>query len=250
MITVCLTYFRSLTLANLAAALYSVSRQDLSRVAQILVVDNDTADSPAAIRAVMDEAELSVPSRLLSIKHGDPNRTHAWSTNVAVRNTFTPWIFFTRADYLLDFSILTEFLEELDDRGPSWHGFLTANGCHLGADIAACEQSLWRAHGPGLFSGMHFDYTEIDAGVWMARRETFDRVGGLDEHLTAWGHAQTLFQHRLHESGVEFVRIPRTLFYHPHHAASRDLALAHQQLAARGVDLRALWARYLGAQPY
>jgi hypothetical protein len=81
----------------------------------------------------------------------------------------------------------------------------------------------------------------------MLRRSAFIE---LDESLTVWGHAQTLFQYQLHEKGVEFVRIPEVLFYHPQHSAPRDLNLAHQQLRERGVALDKLWARHDGAQVY
>jgi GT2 family glycosyltransferase len=93
-------------------------------------------------------------------------------------------------------------------------------------------------------------YTVIDSGVWMARRAAFWHVGGLDEALAAWGHAQTHFQWKLHTSGVEFVRIPEILFYHPLHAAERDIALAHEQLRGIGIDIHKMWERYEGAKPY
>jgi len=98
--------------------------------------------------------------------------------------------------------------------------------------------------------GSEGDYTHIDAGVWMMRRDSFDRVHGLDERLSAWGHAQTHFQHKLFQSRVEFYRIPEPLFYHPMHAGDRDIELAHRQLAEQGLILQEMWARYQGAQPY
>jgi hypothetical protein len=250
MITICLTYFRSLTLANLAAALYSVRRQDLSSVSALVVVDNNTDDPAAAIQWCLDAEAFPVPVQLRSFKHGDVSRTHAWSTNVAVQEVATPWVLFTRADYLLDFSTVRKFAAIAQAHGPDWNGFITGNGCHLSEDIATCELTPWRTQGPRLFRGIEFDYTCIDAGVWMARRAGFDRVGGLDERLTRWGHAQTHFQYKLHAAGTECIRIPETLFYHPHHDAARDLDVAHQQLRDHGLDLQALWARHEGAQPY
>lgn len=252
-VTIVCPYFQSLTLANLSAALYAVRRQDLSAVQALVLVDNDSADSPKAIEDLVDALAFPMPTRILSWKHGDTTRTHAWSSNIAVRAASTPWILFTRADYLLDFDLLRRCAAIVDAQPDDWDGFVTSNGCHLVADIVQCEQTDWRARGPRVFRGFHgatFDYTTIDAGVWMARREAFDRVGGLDESLSAWGHAQTEFQYRLHQSGTAFVRIPETLFWHPWHAAQRDLELAHAQLLAKGVDLHALWARYEGASPY
>lgn len=109
---------------------------------------------------------------------------------------------------------------------------------------------MWRTHGPRWTDGVVFDYTVIDAGVYMMRLDSFNAVGGLDESLTAWGHAQTDFQYRLHRFGVEFVRIPETLFWHPAHGGEKDIELAHCQLAAAGGDLKKMWERYEGANPY
>ncbi|MES2360045.1 MAG: galactosyltransferase-related protein [Gemmatimonadota bacterium] len=245
MITICFTYFRSLTLANLAASLYSVRRQDLSQVREIVLVDNNTDDQIEAVQDVVDRLEFPVPVLVQSVKHGDPTRTHSWSTNLAIRQATASWIFMTRADYLLDFDVVKRFTEAVA-QGDS---FVTSNGCHLGEGIAECERSDWRQHGPR-FSGITFDYTSIDSGVWMAKKEVIDAVGGLNEGLTLWGHAQTEFQHRLHASGVRFVRIPEVLFWHPAHGGEKDLELANMQLALAGIDLRECWARYHGTSPY
>jgi hypothetical protein len=249
-LTICCTYFKSLGLANLDAALYSVRQQDLSRVHELVLVDNDTADRQQAILDRVAAHAFPMPARVYSFKHGDPMRTHSWSSNVAVRASATPWILMTRADYLLDREFLRRCVAVAADKPDDWDGFVTSNGCHLAADIAHCEAADWRRCGPGVMRGTHFDYTATDAGVWMARRSAFDRVGGLDESLTAWGHAQTDFQYRLHATGTEFVRIPQTMFWHPWHAAPRDLALAHAQLRAKGIEPRTLWARHEGGSPY
>lgn len=252
MITICLTYFRSLTLANLRAALYSVRWQDLSRVERIVVVDNNTEDSTREIERVVDELEWPVSVKLLTCKHEDPNRTHSWSTNLAVSRVKTPWVLFTRADYLLDSDIVARFAAVVDQE-PSRESFITARGFHLEAGIDVVELTDWRRAGVGelyVLPGALIDYTQIDSGVWMARKATFDRVEGLDESLTAWGHAQTHFQHKVFEAGVEFVQVPEVLFYHPRHSAMRDLGLAHQQLRDHGIDIKQLWKRYEGVQPY
>lgn len=240
MITICLTYFKSLTLANLAAALYSVRRQDLMRVREIVIVDNDTPDDEKYIEAVINAANLPGLVRFVSFKHGDPTRAQAWSTNATVRLALTPWVFYTRADYLLDFSILSKFIDVVDSKPKDWEGFIVSNGCHLGQDIYEVEKSPWREHGTRVLQGIVYDYTEIDSGVWMARRNTYDRIGGFDERLSAWGHAQTEFQYRMHLGGVEFVRLPETLFYHPGHGGDKDMGLANQQLAVVGTDLKVM----------
>lgn len=249
-ISVCFTHFKTLTLANLDAALYSVRQQDLSRVAEIAVFDNDSSDDWGEIQAVIDRQRFFVPARLLSVKHGDATRAQAWSTNQTVRRASFSWIFYTRSDYLLDASMLTKFIAVIDSKPPDWDGFIVSHGRHLHQNIEQCEAIQWRVHGLHVLPGVDYDYTEVDSGVWMARRETFERVGGFDERLAAWGHAQTEWQYRMHKAGVEFVRIPEVLFYHPQHAAPRDIEVAHQQLRERGLDLHEMWARYHGRSPY
>lgn len=252
MATVCFTYFKSLGPANLGAALYALRQQNFSRVESIIVVDNDTDDGIDTIQAVVDALRFPVPVRVLSFKHGDPARTHAWSTNVAVAAARSPWIIFTRADYLLHFQAVDKFFDVL----AGWQLcelFITGNVYHLNVDVAACDKVAWRYAGPQVLRvlpGKEEDYTHIDAGVWMTSKAMFDRVGGLDERLSAWGHAQTHFQHKLYEAGARFVRIPEVLFYHPQHAASRDINLAHRQLAEQGINLRQMWERYEGTKPY
>lgn len=253
MITVCCTYFKSLTLSNLSAALYSVSRQDLSRVDEIIVVDNDTLDSRESIQDVIDAQQFTVPARFVSTKHGDPTRQQAWSTNFTVSQAQSPWIFYTRADYLLDFNILAKFVSVIDSKPPNWSGFIVSHGCHLGSSVEDCERTDWRQRGPRIFTGAEFDYTEIDSGVWMTTKSAYDKIGGFDERLNQWGHAQTEFQYRMHLSGVEFVRLRETLFFHPFHGGPRDIDAAHAQLAQIGMDrsqLQAMWARYEGPKFY
>lgn len=252
-VTICFTYFKSLTLANLAAALYSVRRQDLSRVVEVVVVDNDTIDSESAIQSVISAQDFPIPVRLVSTKHGDVTREQAWSTNFTVRHAEAPWVFYTRADYLLDFSMVGKFLAVIDGKSANWDGFIVSHGCHLSLSIEECEKSDWRERGPRVFQGVEYDYTEIDSGVWMARRDAYDRIGGFDERLAAWGHAQTEFQYRMYVSGVKFVRVRETLFFHPHHGGSRDIDRAHAQLQEIGLDrtrLQTMWERYEGAKFY
>lgn len=252
MITICLTYFKSLTLANLAAALYSVSRQDLSLVESLVVIDNDTADDLESIRAVVDSFQFPVPVLVLSHKHGDPARTHAWSTNTAVAAVHTPWVLFTRADYLLSFDAVARFAQAVGNDNQ----FIVGGYYDVTIDIHACEQFNWRQYGPEILRsyGREYDHVLIDSGVWMTRKETFDKVGGLEEALTAWGHAQTHFQHKLFCAGVEFVRIPHVVFYHPAHGyhVPKDIFLATEQLrSVTGFDVRECWARYDGPDnPY
>lgn len=252
-ITISFVYFRSLNLDHLEAALYSVRRQDFSSVERLVVVDNNTDDELWRIEAIVKRLAFPVPVAIQSHKHHDSTKTHSWSTNVAVRAGFTPWIFFTRADYLLEFDIVKQFVGEINDRSAMWNGFITSTGCYLGENLVSHEQTLWRQNGPYLLgrTGLTYDHTSIDAGVWMAKRDAFDLVGGLNEKLTAWGHAQTHFQWKLYKNGVEFRRIPEVLFYHlDHGGGEKDLGVANQPLAEQGIDLHEMWARYEGQRPY
>ena len=246
MITVCFVYFKSLKLEHLEAALYSLSKQDMTMVESVLVLDNDTSDDPHRIAAVVNGLEFTAPVFLMTHKHGDSDRTHSWSTNTVVREVTTPWVFFTRADYLLDFDTIEKFAEIAAARPSDWNGFITSNAYQISFELPRCERTDWRIAGTSALRelpGVLVDYSCIDAGVWMLRKSAFDAVGGLDESLTAWGHAQTHFQFKLHQAGTECVRLPEVLFYHPMHSAPRDINLAHQQLRDRGVDLKQMWER-------
>jgi GT2 family glycosyltransferase len=252
--TVVLTYFKSLSLDHLRAALHSVHKQAfLAQARELVVVDNDTADTQPEIAACINEVPFAIPTRLLSFKHGDGSRTHSWSANVAFRAARTDWTFFTRADYLLDPSMLLQCLLAAGDHGAGWDGFVTGDCYWMHTDIAACERTAWRQSGTAALRtlpGTVAAHSAIDSGVWLTTRAAFDKVGGFEEGLTAWGHAQTHFQWKLHTAGTEIVRIPQVLYYHPHHGAHRDLALATQQLARHGLDIRDLWKRYNGEHIY
>ena len=252
MITVCMTYFRSLTLDNLKAALHCLRQQDFSGVKEILLLCNNVDDSDEEVWSIIDAIEWPVPFRLFHCKHSDASRTHAWSTNAVVQYAQTDWIFFTRADYLLDFNALTHFSSA---RGND-NQFIVAGYYDVQIDILTCERFPWKEQGPQVLQsfGREYDHVTIDSGVWMTRKSIFDKVGGLDERLTAWGHAQTHFQHKLFLAGVEFVRIPYVLFYHPTHGyeTPRDHATAKQQLKdATGLTVPEMWQRYTGPDnPY
>lgn len=245
MITIGFTYFRSLTLANLRASLYTVRQQDFSLVDQLIVLDNNTADSERAIQDVIDGYAFPVPVRLISVKHGDSTKTHAWSTNLLHRVAPSPWVFFTRADYLIAPNTLALFAAQVR------HDRMFIVGKYYGLDVTieGVEQYHWRSHGLTVLHplGREYDHMLIDVGgVWLTSKTAFESVGGLDERLWAWGHQQTLFQYRLHEAGTEFVCVPQIVFYHAEHGyeTPRDHALAIQQLASIGVDIHDLWARF------
>jgi GT2 family glycosyltransferase len=149
--------------------------------------------------------------------------------------------------------MLLHCLQAAARHSKGWDGFVTGDCYWLHTDIATVEATDWRRAGAALLRqqpGAVAAHSEVDTGVWMTTRAAFERVGGLEEALTAWGHAQTHFQWKLHKAGTETVRIPRVLYYHPMHGAPRDLALANAQLAQQGLDIKELWARYDGEHGY
>lgn len=253
-VTVCMTYFQSLSVDNLYASLQSLrGLENLEEIREILLLDNNTGTPEALLQTMVDELRFPISVRLLQFVHGDSERTHAWSTNMVVNYAVSDWIFFTRADYMLDTGILRKFLGVISDRSEDWNGFLSGYVYHLHVDVGRVQQMPWREHGIQqlrMLPGNEDRYMSIDAGVWMLRRSAFFGVGGLEERLSAWGHAQTHFQWKLYATGTEFVIIPEVLFYHPLHAAPRDITVAHEQLAAIGVDIRQMWSRYEGGSPY
>lgn len=250
MITICFIYFRSLTLAHLEASLYGLRQQDFSRVASVVVIDNNTDDTPEDILAAVGASNFPVPVNIFHCKHKDSTKTHAWSTNKAVAEVKTPWIFFTRADYLLAFDALQKMFMQV--KSTEWDGFVTSSGSHLNVNLETCELTPWRQCGPKALDhiGLLYDYTCIDTGVWLSRKDAFDRVGGLNESLTAWGHSQTHFQWKLHKAGTECKRVPEVLFYHVQHGGEKDLNLAHRQVIEQGLNLQEMWARYEGPRMY
>lgn len=250
MISICFVHFKPLTVANLEASLYSVRQQDLSRVREIVFIDNDSGTSVETIHRTFDTLDFPCALHTRFFRHGDSSKTHPWSSNQAMKLVSQPWILFTRADYLLEPSLLGKFSNIVTSRPEGWSGFVTASGCHLPLPVETYEQLGWRVQGLSWMQGAVYDYTHIDAGVWMARKAACDHVGGLDERLSAWGHAQTHFQWKLYKDGVEFVRVPEVLFYHPAHGGEKNLGVAHRQLADIGLDIRELWARYDGPRIY
>ena len=243
-ITIAFVHFRTTTLDHLDAAWFSLSKQDdWTDVVDVIVLDNNTDDAPVEIDAVLDRYPLlpCLP-RLFVEKHGDPSRTHSWSVNRALLYATTPWVFFTRTDFLLDPSCLRTFRETRDQRlarNPQWDGLITS-WCHqMGFDATlsntdalaphSMREAPWRQHpsGPrsliGHVPACHFHDADKDAGVWLTRHSLWARSGGLNERMVSWGYQQSVWQTKLvNRFAAEMVQIPDYLFHHQHHAAPRD----------------------------
>lgn len=247
-VDICFVYFRSLTLQHLDAAWYSLSRQDFSRVAQVNVLDNNTDDSEYDITQVLARYRLPVPIRFESLKHGRSDRAQSWSVNYVCREmSSAPLVFFTRADYILDFDIVRRFhaLYEASRDNFAEETFITSHAYHMAYDergdqriegFRDIEIHGWREKGPQTLltdvNGWRVDSSDTDAGVWLTRRSNLHRAGWMDERLSAWGYQQTVFQKRIKETGTKIIQIPEYLFFHQHHAAPRSYDIAKEQLAA------------------
>lgn len=255
MIDIAFVFFRTLDLRHLDAALYSLSRQDFTEVGSVFILDNNTTFTPDQIEAVVQRYPVPVPVEVGYGKHGDPNKTQSWSVNAVMRRCQSPWVFFTRADYILDASTLARFAAVRDQHPPDWRGFVTSYAYHMAFDergdqriegFRDIEQHDWRTRGAQVLltdvNGWRVDSSHLDAGVWLTRRALWAEVGGLDERLHAWGYQQTVFQRALREHGVDIVQIPEFLFFHQHHAAPRSYDVAKAQLAETGLTVEALQA--------
>lgn len=249
-VTVAFVHFRTTTLDHLDAAWFSLSRQtSWADVREVIVLDNNTADDPAEIAAVLARYPVPVPVNLVVEKHGDATRTHSWSVNACLRRVSTRYVFFTRGDFLLDPTCLSRFREEQANKlatNSQWEGMITS-WCHqMGYDTAlsntdalaphSYRDAPWRQHedGPRTLVGhvpaCHFHDADKDAGVWLTSRALWEVSGGLNERMSSWGFQQQVWQRRLLRHGAEIIQIPEYLFHHQHHAAPRDFATAAREL--------------------
>lgn len=242
MIDIGFIFFRTLGLEHLDAAWYTLSRQDFTDVSRVYFLDNNTAFDWRDIELVLQRYKLPVPYTAAYHKHGDNTKTQSWSVNEMGRTGIEPWLFLTRADFLLDDDCLSKFRAERDRRGDDWRGFVTSY-CHqcgyddqLSNTDALAPYSLpdaaWRTDPRGAKSlfgtvpAVHFTNTHLDAGVWLIKRELMAEAGGLNEKMISWGYQQQAFQRALVRIGTEIVQVPEFLFHHQHHWAPRDFAQA------------------------
>lgn len=243
LLDIAIVHFRAVDLRYFDAAWYALSRQDFSAVRQIVVYDNDTDDPAEALHEVVNRYPVPVPVSYVFDKHRDPNkRSQSYSVNAAVRATTAPFVLFTRSDYILDFSLVTKFWSHFH---PTTRAkFVTSYAYHMAYDergdqrivgMRDIEPTEWRTKGAQVLlehvNGWRVDSSDRDAGVWMTTRETFERAGGLNEDLRAWGLQQTVFQQMLFKAGVEIIQIPEFLFFHQHHGGEfRDYDKAIEEL--------------------
>ena len=259
-IDVCFVFFRSLRIAHLEAALYSLSRQNLTDVRQIRFLDNNTDFTFTDIASVLpkffrpDGSE--VPVDFESLKHQDETKTQSWSVNHVCRDMCPDdvFLFFTRADYILDFDCLSAFTEALAQDGYGLRStFVTSWAYHMAYDergdqridaFRDIEVHGWRHKGAQVLldavNGWQVQSSHTDAGVWLTHRRVLERAGWMDERLWKSGYQPTEFQKRIRERGTTILEIPRYLFFHQHHAAPRSYDEAKAQLAEAGTSVEEL----------
>ena len=234
MLTVIFIYFRTLTLDHLDAAWFSLSQQDLTSVEEIIVLDNNTDDAPDAIRDRLDHYPVSVPVRVVSEKHGDPRRTHCWSSNRAFELSTTDNLFVTRADFLLNPDCLARFRAAQVREA----AMFTTSWCHqMGCDASLSNTDVladhskpdagWRTDPRGAASlvgavpANHFHATDVDAGVYLTYQSVWVVVGRFNESMVGWGVNQQDWQRRIARHRLHLTVIPDYLFHHQHHYAPR-----------------------------
>lgn len=233
-----LIHFKTCSVDNLRLALRSVASQDLSRVAHLMVYNNDSGISLESIAILLDE-EFN-HRRFVAIAHdthGDPTKTHPYSVNRAFATLPGPGIFITRSDYILSPDAIPMAIEEAERmQAEGLKPFVTG----------LCYQSAYdrdeRAYPDyGDISGKSFEEllalpghtfgeTDQDAGVFLTLKEYW-RLCPLNEKLSAWGYAQSTWQRQLvNEVGVSMRALQRVLFFHQQHGEwDRDHGLARAQ---------------------
>jgi glycosyltransferase involved in cell wall biosynthesis len=242
--TICFVFFKGLNLTHLDAALYSLSKQDMSRVNDIHFLNNDTEFTPEQVEEVAHRYFNSEQIGFSHIyHHGDPNKTHSWSVNTVVKIAQGPFIFFTRADYILAFDCLERLRAQADSMldialkpfvsGWCWQMAYDREARNIEANVDL-EQYNWRELGmPGLLNhpyAFRFHETDQDAGVWLTSKEYIQQVGGMNEKMSSWGYQQSTFQRVLRNHlNVTCFAIPDYLFAHQHHYVPRDFEKAQRE---------------------
>lgn len=247
-VSLCFVYFQTLDLRHLDAAWYSVSKQDFTDVNAVFFLDNNTTDDPAAIEEVLNRYPLPVPVITTFDKHGDNTKTQSWSVNRVCKQAYGPWIFFTRADYILAFDALAQMSTLGKQRalqaggkpfisGWCWQMAYDRDGANMNAYIDI-EPLEWRRRGMSALLehpyAFRFHETHLDAGVWFTKKDYLAEAGWMNEKLTVWGYQQSSFQRALTRKGVSCEAIQDYMFAHQHHWAPRDFAAAATDHAKHG----------------
>lgn len=247
-IDIAFVYFRTLNLTHLDAAWFSVSKQDFTNVRSIQFLDNNTLDTEEEIRAVLARYEMPVPVNMEFSKHGDERRTQSWSVNHVCRDMCEgPYIFFTRADYILAFDCLQRFRDhcyQMESRGQKtfisgwcWQMAYDREAQNIDANVDI-EQYNWRERGMEALLehpyAFRFHETCLDAGVWMSKKDHLEAGGWMNENLVSWGYQQSTFQRMLGRANVFCQNLDGYCFAHQHHYAERNFDVAGAEYSQFG----------------
>jgi hypothetical protein len=248
MIDICFVHFRTLNLEHLDAAWYSLSKQDFSGVRNVFFLDNNTEYSPDSILSVLYRYPLPCPLWLNFHKHGLSDRTQSWSVNTVCKAALSPWVFFTRTDYILAFDCLSKLWERAEGltaqglrcflSGWCWQMAYDREARNIDAQVDI-EQYNWRELGMEALLrhpyAFRFHETDQDAGVWLTKKENLARAGWMNEGMVSWGFQQSTFQRALrNQAAVHCEAIQDYLFAHQHHYAERDFGKASQEYLNHG----------------
>jgi hypothetical protein len=159
-----------------------------------------------------------------------------------------PDIFFTRSDYILSFDCLQRFRAFVADNskdkifvsGWCWQMAYDREARNIDAHVDI-EQYNWRHHGMiALLQHPHafrFHETNLDAGVWMTKKEYMEAAGWMNEGLVSWGYQQSTFQRFLDRQNVRCIALQDYLFAHQHHYADRNFDRASAEYHEHGKGL-------------
>ncbi len=242
MIDIVLIYFRTLYPAHFEAAWFSLSQQDFTHVRSVIVLDNNTDTPPDTLQQLAAKHPIPVPILWCIEKHGHLDRTQSWSVNRAFQLARDGWVLITRADFLMDPTLVERFALAHDDT----RLFITSWCYQMGCDAELSNRDViadytlpdaaWRQSAQGLqglvgvVPGVPFQSTDADAGVYLMRKADWATAGGLNEKMVSWGYQQQAFQRALRRTGVATVQLQEYLYFHQHHSAPRDFAKAGQEL--------------------
>lgn len=177
----------------LAACLRSIAASDMSRIDQIIVVDNNSTDA---------SAELNVPELPLQVVYAGANLGFGRACNVAAGRGRAPYILFLNPDAEVFDKTISGVLEEMDR--PE-NADVAVGGIRLidreGSTQRHCARFPgWRSLvgeatglarlAPGLFPPVimrefdHLSSQDVDhviGAFYCVRRRVFEQVGGFDE---------------------------------------------------------------------
>ncbi len=242
--TGCFIHFKTVNRRCLDRAWYSFASQPWRSNDTILVLDNNSDESPQHWQQRLDA--LKPASRLMLSRHTDERRTHPWAVNTICKAAPDSLIFLSRSDYILAPSALADLsFQASRGEGQFASGWIYQSAYDRDQkdlppfDIDQLRwQDDWRVLVDATVPGYTFYETNLDAGVWACERSALERAGWLNEDLWKWGYAQSTFQRALTNSGTPCSTLPWHIAFHQQHGVwdrDHDAARAQYNEAGGGV---------------